>query len=365
MRSFPPVSYLAREAPQTRIARYFLACYLLVVLVLSFYPFSGWHYNGEPVLAFYSYPLPYYFTFFDNFANVLAYVPLGLGLALLVRRRLLSLLTGTLGGTLLSALVEFVQQFLPERVASNMDILANGTGAFIGAVFALLVASRRWQRRWLVFRHSYLVAGRRGEWGLVWLGLWFITQCDPSVPLFGVVVEAVVLPQPFISPIANARLFLDLLEGCGVVLHVFGLGMFVSVLVRHQRHVPRVVTATLAVGIVLKLLFAGMLLKPDQFFAWVNANVVIGACLAFGLLALCLRLRRRLRALLGAWALIAALVVSWLWPLAPQLSASLEMFRWRYGHLQHFSGMAAMVGDIWPYGAIALMLALVLRRADD
>ncbi|WP_255991999.1 VanZ family protein [Chitinolyticbacter albus] len=365
MRSFPPVSYLAREAPQTRIARYFLACYLLVVLVLSFYPFTGWHYNGEPVLAFYSYPLPYYITFFDNFANVLAYVPVGLGIALLLRRRLLSLLLGVLGGIALSALVEFVQQFLPDRVASNMDILANGTGALIGVVLAQFVASRRWQRRWLVFRHSYLVVGRRGEWGLVWLGLWFISQCDPSVPLFGVVVEPVALPQPFISPIANARLFLDLLEGCGVLLHVFGLGMFVSVLVRHQRHVPRVMVVTLVAGIVLKLVFAGMLLKPDQFFAWINLNVVIGAGLAWLLLALCAHLRRRLRALFGAWALIAVLIVAWLWPLAPQLSASLEMFRWRYGHLQHFSGMAAMVGDIWPYGAIALMLALVVRHAED
>ncbi|TJZ79038.1 VanZ family protein [Chitiniphilus eburneus] len=365
MRSFPPVSYLAGHTPQSRVSRYFLVCYLLIILLLSFYPFSGWRYNGEPIFAFYSYPRPYYFTFFDNFANVMAYVPLGLVLVQWMRRRWFAWPLSVAGGVGLSASVEFIQQFLPDRVASNLDILANGAGAVIGATLALFIGSRSWQRRWLVFRHNYLVPSAISEWGLVWVGLWYVTQCDPSVPFLGVVVEAVALPQPFVSPMANARLFLDLLESSGVALHLLGLAMFVAILVRHQRHVVPAMFGTLAVGLLLKLLFAGMMLKRAEFFAWINENVVIGALAGLLLVAVCARLNRRLRALLGALSLGAALGVSWAWPLAPQLSATLSLFRWQYGHLQHFSGMAALVGDIWPYGAIAMMLATVFRLWEE
>ncbi|GAA5784191.1 hypothetical protein GCM10007860_16710 [Chitiniphilus shinanonensis] len=365
MRSFPPVSYLAGHTPQSRVSRYFLACYLLIILLLSFYPFSGWRYNGEPIFAFYRYPLPYYFTFFDNFANVLAYVPLGLGLVQWLRRRWYAWPLAVAGGVALSAGVEFVQQFLPDRVASNLDILANGTGAVIGATLALFVGSRRWQRRWLVFRHSYLVPSVIADWGIVWMGLWYVTQCDPSVPFLGVVVEAVTLPQPFISPMADARLFLDLLESAGVALHLLGVAMLVSTLLRHQRHVVPAMLGTLIAGLLLKLLFAGMMLKRTEFFAWINLNVVVGALAGLLLVAACARLNQRLRALVGALSLGAALGVSWLWPLAPQLAATLALFRWSYGHLQHFSGMATLVGDVWPYGAIAMMLATVLRLGEE
>ncbi|UXY15157.1 VanZ family protein [Chitiniphilus purpureus] len=364
MRSFPPVSYLAGHLPPSRLSRYFLACYLLIILLLSFYPFSGWHYNGEPVLAFYRYPLPYYFTFFDNFANVLAYVPLGLALVLSWRRRWYAWPLAVLSGTGLSAAVEFAQQFLPDRVASNLDILANGCGAVIGATLGLVVGSRRWQRRWLVLRHHFLAPGALGEWSLAWLGLWYVTQLDPSVPFLGVVVEAVALPQPFISPLSDARLFLDLLESSGVALHLIGVALFVSILVRYQRQVVPAMTLALGIGLLIKLFFAGVMLKRAEFFAWINLNVLIGAGGGIVVLAACARLNRRLRALLGALASAAALGVSWAWPLAAQLSATLALFRWQYGHLQHFSGMAALIGDLWPYGAIVLMVAVAATRSE-
>ncbi|WP_051711413.1 VanZ family protein [Andreprevotia chitinilytica] len=365
MRAFPPIAYLARNIAPSSVSRYFFACYLLLVLIVSWYPFSGWRFTGEPVFAFYTYPLPYYFTFFDNLINVLAYIPLGASVALMVRRRAWSWLVGTLAGFLLSCVVEFVQQFIPGRIADNLDIMSNTFGAFIGGVFALFLASRRWQRRWHVFRYSHFREGGIIECGMVWMGLWFVTQFDPTVPFLGVVVEARGLPQPFDSPIENAALFLRLLEGGGMMLHMIGVALFVAGLMRHLREIPTAIRITLLVALVLKLTFAGMLLKPVQFFVWVNSSIVLGGLAGVLLLWLLWRLQRRWRAFVGALALAAAQVVSWIWPLSPQLSATLPLFRWHYGHLMHFSGLAAAIGDIWPYGAILILLWMAVMRGRE
>ncbi|KAF0814002.1 hypothetical protein IGB42_01681 [Andreprevotia sp. IGB-42] len=362
MRAFPPIAYLARDVAPSRVSRFFLICYLLVILVVSFYPFSGWRFTGEPVLAFYTYPLPYYFTLFDNLVNVLAYVPVGVGVGLTVRKRGISWLVAAVAGALLSGAVEFIQQFIPGRIASNLDILSNGFGALLGGLLALLLSSRSWQRRWQVYRYSHMREGTAVEWGVVWLGLWFVTQFDPTVPFLGVVVEARGLPQPFDSPIANAELFLHLLEAGGMMLQMVGVALFVATLMRHPREVPAAIRITLLTALVVKLAFAGMLLQPAQFFAWVNRNVVIGGVAGSVLLWGLWRLQWRWRALCGVLALAAAAAVSWIWPLSPQLSATLPLFRWHYGHLMHFSGLAAVIGDIWPYGAIIILLCLVLRR---
>lgn len=234
MRDFPSVSYLAHRATPSRLADYLFYCALLVILLTSFYPYTGWRYNNTELLAFLFYPLPHYFTVFDNAINFMAYVPLGFCLARMLRRRRLAWLQALLVCTLISAGIEFIQQFLPGRIASNLDIISNAGGAAAGSVFARLQSSRRWQRLWRIWRHQTLAPGSAVEWGLAWIALWFISQLDPTQPFLGVVVAPRGLPQPFTSPIENAALFLRLLEGSGMMLNLLGVSFFVSLLVRHM-----------------------------------------------------------------------------------------------------------------------------------
>lgn len=365
MRNSFPISYLASRSTPTRVPRYVFFCCVLVILVVSLYPFSGWRFTGEPVWAFYTYPLPYYFTIFDNTVNVLAYLPLGFSLAISLRTVRLGYVAAALGGLVLSCTVEFIQQFLPGRVASNLDILSNTLGGVLGVLLALILSNRYWQHRWLVARHALFAPGPAVEWGVTWLVLWFVTQLDPSQPFLGVVVESPGLPQPFESPMQNAKLFLRLLEGGGMMLHFLGVALFVSVLVRHTRQSPAAIRVTLLTALLLKLGFAGLLLKPAQFFAWLNLNIVLGGLLGTLALVLLWRLKRGFRALAGAIALSATLVISWFWPLTPQLSATLPLFRWHYGHLLHFNGLTAVIGDLWPYVAITLLLWLAARPPRD
>ncbi|WP_410500105.1 VanZ family protein [Chitinibacter sp. S2-10] len=364
MPRLPPIRYLARQAEPTRISPFFVAVSLLLVLILSLFPFTNWRFTGEPVFAFFTYPLPYYATIFDNAVNVLAYIPLGLGLMLMFRQRVLAALIAVIACAAISCSVEFIQQFLPGRIASNLDILSNTSGGLIGAAMGLVLRSRSWVQRWLIFRHELLAGGRVMEWSLVWLVLWFVTQLDPTQPYLGVVVEPRGLPQAFIAPIADAALFLRLLEAAGVMLNLAGVGLFASVLLAYGRDIPRVVSAILGFALVLKMAFAGMLLKPEQFFAWLNLNIILGGLCGALILVLAWPLHRRYRAVLAIVCLSLAVGVSLIWPLAPQLTATLPLFKWQYGHLLHFSGLAQVVGDIWPFGAMALLVWYLFGSQD-
>lgn len=74
-------------------------------------------------------------------ANVLFFVPVGLLLALLLPFRWWWF--GAVGGALLSAAVETAQGvFLPGRVSSVEDVVANTAGATIGCLIALAVRLR-------------------------------------------------------------------------------------------------------------------------------------------------------------------------------------------------------------------------------
>lgn len=350
------ISFLARKAKPTMVSPFFFAVALLVILILSWYPFSGWRFTGEPVFAFFTYPLPYYFTLFDNAINILAYIPLGLSAALILRRSRLALIYATLIGLAVSMGVEFVQQFLPSRIASNMDILSNGFGALLGAVMGVLFSHRAVMRRWLLFRHDYLAPGAAVEWGGIWLLLWFTTQLDPSLPFLGVVVQPQGLPQPFISPLNNPALFLRLLEGGGMMLHLLGVALFVSVLVRESRQIPRAMLGVLFFALLIKMAFAGMLLQPEQFFAWLNLNIVVGGLAGGIVLWILWQLNRRLRSIAGFIALFAASWISYLWPLSADEGSQLMIFKWNYGHLQHFNGLSHAIGDVWPFGAMLFFL---------
>lgn len=359
MRIYPPVSYLARERTPSRIGHYFFYCSLLLIVIISFYPFTGWFYNRTDLFAFFFYPLPHYYTLFDNSVNVMAYIPTGFFLARMLRKKSFTWLRAILLCALISASIEFIQQFLPNRVSSNLDILSNSAGAALGCLFAHLYASRRLKRLYLFWRHSALAPGLAAEWGLVWMLLWFISQLDPSQPFLSVVVVPRGLPQPYISPIENATFFLNLLEGGGMMLNLIGVAFFVSLLARRTSQAPKAIFFTLIIALMAKLFFASMLLKREQFFSWLNLNILVGGIAGSILIFLLWRLNQRARAFLALITLAGSQIISWMWPLSPQYSATLALFRWNYGHLSHFNGLTSIISDIWPIGAM-LWLAYIL-----
>lgn len=77
----------------------------------------------------------------DKLYHFMAYAVMGLLLARAVAtgpafktRTRAVVLAAALAGFLFGALMEIGQMFVPERTAEALDALANGTGAFVGAV---------------------------------------------------------------------------------------------------------------------------------------------------------------------------------------------------------------------------------------
>ena len=114
-----------------------------LIVYASLYPFAGWHVPGVTVYHYLTLPWSRWWTGFDVGANLLGYLPLGaLIFAALVRtgtRAWTALVLALVAGTLLSLSMETLQNFLPRRVASNVDLALNALGTLLGAAFGGLV----------------------------------------------------------------------------------------------------------------------------------------------------------------------------------------------------------------------------------
>lgn len=74
-------------------------------------------------------------------ANIGMFIPIGVFLLLLFGRRLWWL--AIVIGVVLTCSIEFTQQFLPTRYPDVRDLVANGAGAVLGVLFALVITA--WQ----------------------------------------------------------------------------------------------------------------------------------------------------------------------------------------------------------------------------
>ena len=72
------------------------------------------------------------------------FVPFGIFLVLLFGRRMWWL--AVVLGVLMTIVIEFAQQFVPNRVSDPRDLLANSLGAVIGAVLALVLTASKARR---------------------------------------------------------------------------------------------------------------------------------------------------------------------------------------------------------------------------
>jgi glycopeptide antibiotics resistance protein len=138
-----------------RLAGYVLfAAYLLTLLWASLNPepIDG----SGPIRAFVAWVLNFTaaskdwawlgYNQLESLANVLLYIPLGLGLALIVRRAPWWL--DVLIGVAITASAELAQfYFLPDRFATEADVLANSIGVLIGVISARSTLALRSQLR--------------------------------------------------------------------------------------------------------------------------------------------------------------------------------------------------------------------------
>ncbi|WP_313952514.1 VanZ family protein, partial [Accumulibacter sp.] len=166
----------------TLLPLYLTLAYVVLITYASLYPFANWRDLGLSPLAFLDAAWPRYWTAFDLTVNVLVYVPLGFLLTLSLRRlpgRWSAAIAALLLGSLLSLALECLQNWLPTRVPSNLDLACNSAGTAIGAAIAIWNGKPIF-RRIGQFQQDLLAPVHHAELGLVLIGMWLLTQLSPE-----------------------------------------------------------------------------------------------------------------------------------------------------------------------------------------
>jgi VanZ family protein len=356
--------------------------YCTLVVYASLYPFTDWRDQGIAPWAFLAAPLPRYWTGFDVAINIVGYLPLGAllaWLALRTRHRVPPAWLALACGTLLSLVLETLQSYLPQRVASREDWLLNTLGTLAGALTALYLAQRggvarwdRWQQRWLAPQSrgvlvlllswpAALLFPSAVPFGLghVWGGLQDLAQ-----GLFGLGahwMDDAQLP-PLLSAIdagplgpvaALACVITGLLAPC-----LLGFGVL-----HRPRHRIWLSLAVVFVGVSASGLSAALSWGPAHMWAWLDATTLGGLALALALAIALVRLRWRWAAALVLVLLCGHVALLNQAPESPYFAQTLQS--WEQGRFVRFNGLAEWLGWLWPYAAIALALSRIRMRSSE
>lgn len=353
------------------MARWALLAYVAVIVYASLHPFQSWRNPGIDPWEFVLAPWPRYWTGFDLVTNWLAYVPLG---ALMVwtfyprYRPWWAVILAFLGAAILSASLEGLQTYLPNRISSNVDLGCNALGALCGAGLGQLTARsfidkgrlREWRLRW--FEHQ-------ASAGLVLVAAWFAAQLHPQALAFGTgevlsplldVIEpwfdamswwpdpAVLSPEQHLiaETIASttafsgvALLFLWLMRPLAPHLRLLGLFALSAWLVK-------------SVG-------AATLLEPGLTWSWATPAASFGFALGLAFAAAASFTPHQVQRVLAIMGIGGGLVVVNLMPDNPYYLASLA--QWRQGAWINFNGLLNVLAMAWPFIALAYLF-LAARR---
>ena len=365
----------------TALPRALALALLAGVILATLYPLSDWRLRTAGAFAFLREGLPRYWTGFDVASNLLAYAVLALMLTVAWPRRSspwAGLAVVTVGASLLSLSLEAVQSYLPGRVPSLLDWLANTAGAALGAGLGTALGrlgghgggppgaapgSPQWYEQ-----------GPATGWVL--LGVWLATLIVPQRLLFAT-GEVMPLLQRLLARWApDAAIDLSTatqslwggvtpigfgiaVEAGTVVCAICSVGALVFTLVDGPR---RRVMLLVAVGIAafgLRSIATQAVYGPSAPFAWLTpgaqGGLLVGAVLLYGLETLGARLR--------AWAAILATVVGVaLVNLAPESPYFDTMVAYRVaGPLANLNGLLSVASTLWP----ALAVGWLWRHSRD
>ena len=356
------------------------AAWVLALAIGSLFPITSWTARGLDPLAFLTEPWPRWWTLSDVLLNVLAYVPFGLFGALATwptagARR--SIVWTLVAGFALSLSLEALQNWLPSRIPSRLDVLANGSGTLIGAVSGALLAPRLiGQARLNAWFGRWFAAGSYSGWLL--LAAWVLSQLAPQSRLFGAGELQLpwsdlgtLNPMPELAGL-TARLTprLDtglttgltglttaaLLESLTVIAALVTVMLIVTRCTRSLA--PRAIIAGFVILTALagRTVLVGTLMPEGATDHWASAGalggLLCGALLALGASTLSERARRR--------ALIAAVLTLLLTgPIKPELAfQNSAAMAWSTGPWRNVAGFQHGIASLWP----ALVLVWGLRR---
>jgi VanZ family protein len=338
---------------RTHLTLYLTSGYLLLIIYASLYPLTGWHDSGADPLAFLGAAWPRYWTGFDLVTNVLAYLPFGFFCTAALRRCLTPLpawLVAALLGSALSFTMELLQNYLPSRVSSNLDLGCNAVGAtlgsLIGARWGLAMDDgciARWRQRMMM--HAYGV-----DMGVLLIAAWLMTQLSPETLLFGSGDLRQMLDLPPVQPFLPER-FVNL-EAAIAAAGLLAAGLIATLLLR--RNARLLTSGLLLTALLIKTLAHALLIGPAAAVAWVtpgnSTGLVMGLVLWWSASFLVFPLRRAVAALAMLFATVMVNV-------APENPYLLNMMHiWNPGQFLNFNGLTRLICALWPFLALPWLM---------
>lgn len=345
---------------RTRRSRFLLYVALFCVFVIvyaSLQPFSGWspaHFN---LFVFFT-TFSKYLTRADLAFNVVAYAPLGFALfaalPLTWRAHTRALAMFALVGALSIAL-EALQAFLPTRVSSIYDTLANAAGACIGAAVAAWVFSRSdFVARIHELRERYFVRGATGDLNILLLAVWLIAQVNPGIPLFGATFH-----PGFVTAFDPVVVAIELAQTTAALI---GIALFTDLTLQKRAHGGIALVIMIATAVALKTIAASVLLTPIAWEAWLRPGHALGIALGAVALLILFWLPRLAKSILAGIALLSSVLIPLLLPDLATLRAPVSLFEWNYGQLLNLNGLTRTIVTVWPFVATTVLL---LRFGGD
>ena len=347
------------------LARYVALAYTLVIVFASLQPFAGWRMPPDEVFGFLTAPWPRYVTAGDALLNVIAYLPLGAMLFSALRPPLApaaAFAAALLLATALSLALESVQMFLPTRIASNLDLLANGAGAALGAFAAWLLALPALADNPVAaLRRSAVRTDALGDCGLIVIALWILIQCHQSpLALGGGDLREALRMTPLFAHTPHAYL---LAETAGAALVTAAVGLLVALLLQPRQSAAPAIALTFALAFVVKSTAAITLARSAHWLQWLTPGIATGFAVGIVLLAVLLQFARAGRAIGAALCIVAGVVIVNVAPENPYQVVPAFMLTPQPTHLLNFSNIVRVLSQAWPLAA--LMLLLTLARTSD
>lgn len=358
---------LRQSSPLVRVA---LLAYALLIVYASWYPFKGWRQVAASPLIYLFEPLPRYWTVFDVSIDIVGYLPFGILLVLACYpwlSRVWAGIVAMLVGALVSGTMEAVQTYLPSRVASNLDLISNSLGVFIGVMLGCALTP------WLLEKD--LLGQIRRRWfvpnmsnGLLLVMLWPLAQIHPQGYLFGLgqVLSTLSnwLTSYLDSPIdlgdvlrQGADLSIEQYWLSETIITCFGLISAVLIflcLLKPAAPKARLVTLLIFITITIKSLAFALFFKPENAYSWFSpgaqAGLVVGCLMLYGLAFTPTRVQRHLAIIALAISLLVINVV----PGNPYFADTLST--WNQGKFLNFDGAAHFLSILWPWLAIWFLL---------
>ena len=327
--------------------------YGALLVYASLYPFAGWQATEVHKLAFLSGAWQAAAPRIDSYVNVLAYLPLGLLIALVLSTRCqfaLRVILATGAGLALSFSMEFLQQYLPGRFASYADLATNTCGALFGALGSSFFDAERLPGRLAEqLRNQWVKPGPQFILALSVLAAWTLSQWLPGLPSFSPATlrEGV---APAWHTVQDLSRF-DVLQWARYALYLSGLALLVKTLANPGRPAVVAFFGFVAFVFAYKTAVMGRQLSLEALAGAFTAALVAGLWLA---------LRVKTIAKVAAFFIFGGLVCA---HLLPGADSAQHLSNWTplRGPIDHPAlGLGSVFEILWPAAALGYLVRIAV-----